>query len=221
MRASFLATIGDISEEEARDYAILITRDECDLIVREVARKLNDYYASRLDDKPVHLLGLLTGAFYFIALLLPHLRFPYHVHFVKVSSYSGQVQQNVKLDVTDIPALGKTEHVVIIDELIDSGNTVYAIKAHVPHAVVCAAFARQASDREGATSRDFTPEFCGYSELPNPAWLIGFGLDDLGIRRGWPHIFVKGGDQEAIFEFRGRFTRALDELRASLPVPNW
>lgn len=76
------------------------------------------------------------------------------------------------------PLKGK-KHVIVIDELIDTGATIDAILKVIPHAKVVACMAKKKADG-----------LIGCDIIPN-VWLVGYGLDISGEKRGWPHLFAK------------------------------
>ena len=71
-------------EEWRRNIAsVLLTADEIEMKVRQLAAAIDRHYAGRR----VLCVGLLTGAFVFLADLVRHLTIPYQVDFMVVSSY--------------------------------------------------------------------------------------------------------------------------------------
>ena len=70
------------------EFKILISDAELEVLIRKVAKELNDKYKD--SNEVIHLIGLLTGAFYFLARLSSYLTFRYQIHFLKVTSYSGE-----------------------------------------------------------------------------------------------------------------------------------
>jgi hypoxanthine phosphoribosyltransferase len=137
---------------------------------------------------------LLTGAYYFLAKLSSYLTFKYHIHFLKVTSYSGEKQIEVIYEKNALMPYQKEKHVVFIDELIDTGKTMNKILEMIPWAKTCACLTK------GKKS-----DFHGCDFIPN-AWLIGFGLDDNGEKRGYPHLLCKHMDAEAYRAFREKLT---------------
>ena len=189
------------THELAPEFRILLSDAELELLIHKVARDLNAAY--RDSAEVVHLIGLLTGAYYFLGRLSSYLTFRYQIHFLKVTSYSGEKQLEVIYQKDAFEPYKKERNVVFIDELIDTGKTMRKILELVPDAKTCACLTkgRQA-------------DFFGCDFVPS-AWLIGFGLDDNGEKRGYPHLLCKHISDADYLAFRERFcayARSLGDL---------
>ena len=103
---------------------VLISREEIDARVRELAADLDRDYAGK---NPLFI-TILKGSVFFFTDLLQNLTIPAEFDFMSVSSYgSGTVGGRVRiLKDHDIPAEGRD--VVIVEDIIDSGATLSHIK---------------------------------------------------------------------------------------------
>ena len=105
----------------------LYTEREIQTAVAELAKKVT---ATTVGDKPLHVLVVMDGAFMFAADLLRFLnpRFDIRVHFVKATSYTGQVSSgHVSIGFTgSVPNL-KNQRVLVVDDIIDTGDTILAL----------------------------------------------------------------------------------------------
>ena len=80
-------------EEWRRNIAsVLLTAEAIDAKVRQLAAAINSHYAGRR----VLCVGLLTGAFVFLADLVRHLTIPYQVDFMVVSSYGQSATRTLQ-----------------------------------------------------------------------------------------------------------------------------
>lgn len=97
-----------------------------------------------------------------------------------------------------------------MDELVDTGATIDACLKLLPHAVVASALAKKKFDG-----------ICGCDIIPK-AWLVGYGLDDNGEKRGWPHLFAKNDKefftQEDRLKFRQELHKHLEKISGKLAV---
>lgn len=208
--STFFEGRNDVSESEAEKFNLLATFDECKVLTMDTARRMNEYYKDVTE--PVTLVALLTGAYLYASVLTVHLTFPYTLHFVKVSSYKGERQEPVIFDKDDLKQLEGKHEVVLIDEYVDSGHTILAIQEQVKHAKICSCFVKDADAIKKHQALAGTKMFYGYSPMPKGSWLIGFGLDDNGLRRGWAHLFDIKLSKSEVAEFRKRLSEHIKGL---------
>lgn len=190
------------TRELSDEFKILISDAELEVLIQKVAKDLNDTYKNSTE--VVHLIGLLTGAYYFLAKLSCYLTFRYQIHFLKVTSYSGEKQIEVIYQKDAFEPYKKERNVIFIDELIDTGKTMRKILEIVPSAKTCACL-----------TKGKQADFFGCDFIPN-AWLIGFGLDDNGEKRGYPHLLCKHITDEDYLTFRNKFCEYMHSLEAGL-----
>jgi hypoxanthine-guanine phosphoribosyltransferase len=127
---------------------------------------------------------------------------PYSVYFVEASSYGDAKEQkggSVSIS-SDIPtskfhdSITKRPHkIVLIDELLDNGKTMEEMKQHLLKRL-----SATHTDNDILTTCLFSkkrdriyPEadVTGIPDLPD-LWLVGYGLDDRGTKRGWTELFA-------------------------------
>jgi len=179
-------------EALVNSWRLIMTDAEIQLCVDRVALHLNQKF--RHSPKPVLLTAILKGVYVFLSDLTKRLTFNYSVYFLEASSYGhGQQQSEVKL-LSQIDArkfVGR--QVVLLDELFDNGTTLTGIRdlllknpdlqLTASDIFTCTLFTK----RSGTNVRP--PDLVGVADLP-PLWLVGYGLDDQGEKRGWPHLFA-------------------------------
>lgn len=197
---------GRADEPEPARLRLLMTAAELEVCVQEAARQMNAFYCPLgiPEEAPVELIFLLTGAYYFGGLLTRYLRFPYAVHFVKIKSYDGTTQKEVSFNQSDLLRFKGSPHIVLVDELIDSGTTMHVLLEFLPHARICACLSK---------NKVQMAHFLGFPTIPPDAWLIGFGLDDNGTKRGWAHLFVLHSTDEKVGAFRTAMVARLKALQ--------
>jgi hypoxanthine phosphoribosyltransferase len=166
----------------------LILFDEQTIATR--VRELADAIAKDLPEPTPILIGLLTGAFIFLADLvraLGRLGVEPQVDLIAVSHYgplvasSGLVQlyKDSALDLT-----GRT--VLLVDDILDSGRTLSMVRSHLaakgPNWLRTCVLLDKPSRRQVVISADYV----GF-EAPD-AWVIGYGLDADGQGRALPYV---------------------------------
>ncbi len=164
---------------------ILIPKDEIHAKVKEIAAKINEDYKG----KNVIMVCILRGACVFFADLIRELDFNVAIDFMAVSSYGSGAESsgiiNIKKDISEKVA-GK--HVIIVEDIIDSGNTLFYLKKlflerKASSVAVCAFL-----DKPERRVKEIEADYCGYS-IPN-AFVVGYGLDYAESYRNLPEVCV-------------------------------
>ncbi|KAH0577256.1 Guanine phosphoribosyltransferase [Spironucleus salmonicida] len=179
---------------------MLITESEIGVLNRKLADQLNAFYepiTSR--EHPLHIVGLLSGCIQFISDISKHLTFDYSLHFLKVTSYHGEDQKGIEFTPDYLERFLGKKHVLFMDELLDTGNSLKAVQKYVPESKICVLFAKKSG----------IADFTGIEGIPT-LWLIGYGLDDNGLRRGWPIVTYKSETElETAVQFRMEILRQM------------
>jgi hypoxanthine phosphoribosyltransferase len=164
----------------------LISADRIARRVAEMGREISEVYADI--DTPLVLVVILKGATVFSADLLRSLSIPAELEFVSAASYgSGTSPGKLRLaHMVEGPLVGR--HVLLIEDIIDSGRTVGAIEKHLrrlkPASLRLAALLDRPARREVEVKIDFT----GFV-IPDK-FVIGYGLDYAGLYRELPGIYI-------------------------------
>jgi hypoxanthine phosphoribosyltransferase len=162
---------------------VLIDADTIQQRVRELAAQIDREYAgaSRL-----LLVGVLKGAFIFLADLCRALTIPHVVDFMAVSSYGMTAHSGAVRIVLDLRSPIEGEHVLLVEDIVDSGNTLHYLQQVL-------ASRSPASLRTCALSRKERPEalsvpidYLGFT-IPD-VWVVGYGLDYADTHRTLPYI---------------------------------
>lgn len=168
---------------------ILITAAEIEQRVAELGREIAEDCA---DQVPL-LVGILKGSVLFAADLMRAIGGPVEIDFMAVSSYGDATESSGVVRIVkdlDEPVAGR--HVILVEDIIDSGLTMAYLLEHInaqgPASVrTCSLLAR-----EGQQSPDVQLDYLGF-EIP-PAFVIGYGLDVAQRYRNLPFIAVYTGE---------------------------
>ena len=162
---------------------IVYTEAEIDRRVREMGREISEHFA---DVEDVLVLGLLKGSFIFLADLVRRIELPLQVDFLVASSYgSGMVSSGDLQLLYDPKASLEGRHVVIVEDIIDSGHTLQRLQpllaAREPASLdVCTLLHKRLVTLEPDA------RWVGF-EAP-PEFLVGYGLDHAENFRHLPYI---------------------------------
>jgi hypoxanthine phosphoribosyltransferase len=152
--------------------------------VAVLAQRMRADYENR---HPVFV-GVLSGAFMFLADLVRETNIACDIDFIKVSSYrdgmsSGKIVMSKDLE-TDI----SERHVILVDDIVDTGNSWAFLKQHLmerrPASLRMAAMFR----KPGVLNPNVTVDYIGM-DLPN-AFVVGYGLDHAGQWRQLPDLYI-------------------------------
>jgi hypoxanthine phosphoribosyltransferase len=138
------------------------------------------------DDPPL-LVGVLKGAFVFMADLARAIRLPVEIDFMAVSSYGASTRSSGVVRIVkdlDIDLAGR--RVILVEDIVDSGLTLTYLRrnllAREPVSLdVCALFVRQGNQKTEEELR-----YVGF-EIP-PAFVLGYGLDVAERYRNLPYV---------------------------------
>ncbi|MBX3408778.1 MAG: hypoxanthine phosphoribosyltransferase [Phycisphaeraceae bacterium] len=171
---------------------VLVSRDEIARRVIEMgARIAADLEADlgSLEDTEgrIVIIPVLTGSVVFTADLIRCLPMKLSLELVAVSSYPGKSIESKGVCMRgDLPANLEGKHVLIVDDILDSGQTLDLLKRLVseqrPASVRLCVLLR----KPGKASVDPRPEYVGF-DIPDE-FVVGYGLDYDGYYRNLPEI---------------------------------
>ena len=174
----------------ARDHPdierILIEETEIQQRVRQLANQISADYP---DVEQLLIVGILKGAFIFLADLARHLRVPHAVDFMALSSYgrSATASGAVRI-IMDLREPIKDKHVLIVEDIVDTGLTLdylyTTLKSRRPASLRSCVLLDKTLRREV----DVPIDDLGF-EIPD-VWVVGYGLDYADKHRTLPYIGV-------------------------------
>jgi len=155
--------------------------------VNELGAEISRDYA---DATPI-LIGVLNGAFMFVADLMRAMSIDCEIDFLKLSSYgaakvsSGDVRELKRID-ADIQG----RHVIIVEDIVDTGVSMRfildTIAEYDPASVAVATFLHKPE----ASTVDVKLDYVGF-EIPNK-FVVGYGLDYGQIGRNLRAVYIEG-----------------------------
>ncbi len=164
---------------------VLIGEDAIRRRVAELAAEISRDYAGV---GGLVLVGVLKGAFIFLADLARRLTIPRTIEFMALSSYglAGSTASGAVRLVMDLRESVEGKHVVIVEDIVDTGRTLHYLvelfKTREPASVRTCALVRKPARREV----DVTIDYLGF-EIPD-VWAVGYGLDYAEQYRTLPYI---------------------------------
>jgi hypoxanthine phosphoribosyltransferase len=177
---------GDIEE-------VVVSADQIKDKITELAKQIDSDYGDR---QPL-LVGVLKGAVLFMSDLARSLERPSTMEFMAVSSYgSATTSSGVVRILKDLDRDIAGEHVLIVEDIIDSGLTLsWLLKnlaARQPASIEVVALLR----KPDAVKVPVPVKYIGF-DIPNQ-FVVGYGLDYAEKYRDLPYI---GRLKPAVYDF--------------------
>jgi hypoxanthine phosphoribosyltransferase len=164
---------------------VVVAEDELQARVRELGQQITADYAGRA---PL-LVGVLKGAFVFMADLARSIELPVEFDFMAVSSYGSSTRTSgVVRIVKDLDLDLSDRHVLVVEDIIDSGLTLAYLRRNLqarnPASLeVCALLVKEGLQRDDPDLR--------YVGFRIPAdFVVGYGLDVGERYRNLPYVAV-------------------------------
>jgi len=161
---------------------ILITTEQIQNRVQELANQINRDYASV--DR-LYIVGILKGAFIFMADLTRRLEIPHIVDFMALSSYGKTTSSGTVRILMDLRESIEGQHVLIVEDILDSGNTLNylcrILKDREPASLHTCVLVRKIRPEV-----DLPIDYLGF-DIPD-VWVVGYGLDFADRHRTLPYI---------------------------------
>ena len=164
----------------------LISEESILARVDELAAQISLDYS---DKDEIVLIGVLKGAFIFLADLSRRLSIPRHIEFIAVSSYEHDSMRSgaVRL-VMDVRRPIEGKHVLIVEDIVDTGHTLHylieMLKSRNPASIKTCALVH----KEACTEVDVEIDYLGFTI--GDEWVVGYGLDFDEKDRTLPYIGV-------------------------------
>lgn len=153
--------------------------------VRELGAEISRDYA---DKRPI-LIGVLNGAFVFIADLMRAIDIDCEVDFLKLSSYgaekvsSGDVRELKKID-----AQLEGRHVIIVEDIVDTGQSMQFMLDRLTELNPASVATVTLLHKPEATQVDISLDYIGFS-IPN-LFVLGYGLDYGQLGRNLAELYI-------------------------------
>jgi hypoxanthine phosphoribosyltransferase len=138
---------------------------------------------------PVHLVGVLKGAFVFLADLVRQIPDPVTCDFIAVSSYGAGQTSSGEVQLTkDLDASLQGRHVVLVEDIVDTGRTLAylqaLLRARDPRTLRTACLL----DKPARRAVDVRIDYVGFTVADR--FVVGYGLDWAEQYRNLPYLGV-------------------------------
>ena len=150
--------------------------------------RLGREITEQLADRNPLALVVMRGGVFFAGQLLPLLRFPLELDYVHASRYGNETTGGY-LEWKSLPPQSiRGRCVLVLDDILDAGETLAAIREHLLKAGVESCFLAVLTEKNTGLAKPVKADFVGLT-VPNK-YLFGCGLDVSGAWRNLPEIYA-------------------------------
>lgn len=164
---------------------ILFSEQQIEDIVSRLGAKISEDYS----DKNLLLVGILKGSVVFMADLMRKITVPCSIEFMALSSYGNSTRSSgVVRVIKDLSIDIKDYDVLVIEDILDSGNTLAQLKTmlemRTPKSLkICTFF-----DKPERRVADIKADYVG-AQIPDE-FIVGYGLDYAENYRNLPYVGI-------------------------------
>ena len=166
-----------------KNFKKFIAFQEIKSSIKWIAEKIN---AELKDENPIFV-AVLNGSFMFAGELMKEVSISSEITFVRLSSYCGIASTEKVKEVLGLDESIENRTVVVVEDIVDTGNTMVALKAelnkHNPKAIKIATLLL----KPDALKNDIDIDYVAL-EIPND-FIVGYGLDYDGYGRNLKDIY--------------------------------
>ena len=148
----------------------LIDKKDINNNIKQMGTDISKYY----QNNPITVLSILKGSLLFTSDLIREIDLQMNIEFLRLTSYQGTKRKSIKLnDSIDFEIKGK--NMLIIEDIIDSGNTIHYIvdelKKHNPNSIKIVTLLFKPS----TYNFDMKIDWIGFNIKDD--FVVGYGLD--------------------------------------------
>lgn len=164
---------------------VLFDRSELRKKVAEMGQQITKDYSGR----ELLVVGILKGAFIFMADLIREIDVPIEVDFMDVSSYGLSTSSSGEVRIIkDLEYSIQDKDVLIVEDIVDTGLTLKYIteilRNRNPRSLkICCLL-----DKPSRRKADISPDYVGYI-IPDK-FVVGYGLDYAEQYRNYPDVYI-------------------------------
>ena len=169
----------------AEKITVLITEEEIDRRVRELAAQISKDY----EGKKIRMVGILKGASFFMCELAKRITVPVSIDFMQVSSYGGATESTGTVRIRkDLDESIEGLDVIIVEDIVDPGRTLAFLGDFLKSKGAKSIRYCTLLDKPERRVVDLKADYAGF-EIPDQ-FVVGYGMDYDQEYRNLPYIGV-------------------------------
>jgi hypoxanthine phosphoribosyltransferase len=172
-------------EAPGSNLEVLLSAEQIASRVKELAAQISADYRGR----PLHIIGMLKGAWVFLADLVRHLDLEVTVDFLSIASYGNDSHSSGVVRITkDLDQSIEGLDVLVVEDILDTGHTFEylrgVLEAHKPKSLKVVTLLDKSSRRVRPVEADYV----GFT-IPD-VFVVGYGLDYSQRYRNLPDVRI-------------------------------
>ena len=172
-----------IDEYKRKIRHIIVSEEEIKSAVKKAGKMINSIY----DGTPILLVSILKGSFIFLSDLCREIKVPCEIGFMAAKSYYEGTESSGIVKITmDIKQDISKYHVIIIEDIIDTGRTLNDITKLIKKSNPVSLRVITLLDKPSRRIVDFKADYSLF-EIPD-LFVVGYGLDCGEYYRNLPYI---------------------------------
>ena len=166
------------------DLKPVLSREEIETTVSDIAQQISHDYK----DREVILIGVLKGAFVFLADLIRHLTIPVKIDFIRLASYGCNTSSSGTVCMTkeiEIDIAGKD--ILVVEDIVDTGLSLEFLIGHLKTLNARSVRLCALIDKRERRQSNLAVDYVG--RRIEKGFLVGYGLDYAEGYRHLPAIY--------------------------------
>lgn len=175
----------EIRPSEHDIQSVLLSTEQIQSRVAEIGAQISRDY----EGKDPILVGVLVGAAVFMADLFRQITIPCFLDFVAISSYGKESRSSGVVRITkDLDESVESRHVVIVEDIVDTGLTLNYLLEGMRHRNVATVKTAALLDKPSRRLTNVRVDYTGF-EVPDE-FVVGYGLDFAQRYRNLPYVGI-------------------------------
>lgn len=164
---------------------ILFSQEQLEAKAKEIGEKITADYKDK--DEPVVFVGILTGAIMWMVDVLKNVDLDCTIDFMSCSSYGSSTKTSgvVKIN-KDLSGDIHGKHVVIVEDIVDSGITLNYLKSYLANHEPASIKICSLLDKPSGRRCELKADYVGFEV--DDLFIVGYGLDYDQKYRNLPYI---------------------------------
>lgn len=169
-----------------KNSKVLYSKEEVEKRIRELALQISNEISTEI---PLFL-NVMNGSVFFFVELLKHIEKPFMIDYVHATRYNNSLTGTRDVSWLHKPNAEtiKDRDIYIIDDILDEGHTLYAIKNYLLESGAKSCKIAVLVDKIINQEKPLSADYVGFN-APNK-YLFGYGMDVFGLYRQLPYLLI-------------------------------